>query len=134
MRKSLIATRPLTYDGRRIAKGEEFTAPEPHARVWVGLRKARLNDDTATNVPSTHVPPGAPPHIPEGPDMPEPNRQNEPRSMGEPTQSPASEENCDQRVERVIDATEQQALEAEPAQTPRRRRYRRRDIAPTETK
>lgn len=46
MRKTLIADHPLHY-GRRIAVGEEFTATEPHARVWIGLRKAHLKPEGA---------------------------------------------------------------------------------------
>lgn len=55
MRKLLIADHPLFY-GRRIAAGEEFSATEPHARVWIGLRKAHLKvEDAPVAIPAVQT-------------------------------------------------------------------------------
>jgi hypothetical protein len=37
----LIATKSLRYNTRRLLAGDEFEAPDMHARILIGVRKAR---------------------------------------------------------------------------------------------
>ena len=41
----LIATRPLRYNTRSLVAGDEFEATDMHARILVGIRKARHAPD-----------------------------------------------------------------------------------------
>jgi hypothetical protein len=41
MTRKLIATRPLRYNTRSLVAGDEFDATDMHARILVGIRKAR---------------------------------------------------------------------------------------------
>jgi hypothetical protein len=49
-RMKLIAARSLRYDTRRLQAGDEFEAPDWHARILVGIRKAHYAPDKPTPV------------------------------------------------------------------------------------
>lgn len=51
MPTKLIATKPLTYATRRLLPGDEFEAQRGHARVLIGIKKARRADEMRADVP-----------------------------------------------------------------------------------
>jgi len=64
----LIATKSYRYDTRRLQAGDEFEATDMHARILVGVRKARYAHETGPQHPPQPSPPKPPP-----PQQPEPD-------------------------------------------------------------
>lgn len=50
--KRLVALRPMSYLTRRLVPGDAFEASAQHARIFVALKKARLEADTEAPPPA----------------------------------------------------------------------------------
>jgi hypothetical protein len=116
MRITLIATRALSYYGRK-AKGEEFTAPERDARVLIGLRHARAKTETEPAALSRPV------------EMATATAASRTGDAAAAAGAPAAAGDIDEHGMTAETPTAVGAMTTRP-----RRRYRRRDIKPTETK
>jgi hypothetical protein len=151
---SLIARKAFTFERRALKVGDEFLANRRDAKILTALRVAKPKGATfryttvqvgpdltgvdlgspvmrkvttiRTETEETMAVPAVR-QVPLAPEVPEPNKVDEPMALIEPTKSPETEEGLEQRIER--------AMEPEEPVAPRvKRRYRRRDIAPSETK
>lgn len=145
MQKTMIARRSFRYAGKPLKAGQQFLASRQDARLFEALKLARSKDGESVvvdgdtiQVPTDTTVAVVVGHIPAEPEVIEPSKVDEPLTLIEPTHSPESAESATLRVKRAmvpeppVEVVPPVTAEAAPVRV--KRKYRRRDIAPSETK